>query len=697
MLIERIALKRFLVFEDLEVRLGPGLNVILSPNEGGKSSLMKGITTGLYSSASSGRKEIKELRRWGSDCMFRVEMEMLLGNEKLRLVRDFEAGEQALYRADETEPFARGRSVDGFLNGSLPLPDENLFLRVCGVRQEQLRVSDGKRPIGEKLEEILGGGWGEATPAGVKKALEDHRGWILRGIDHPAKPENWGPLKRGMSELAGLETRIGEAELAGGKREETLRRISIAEGEYAELDDRRGILGEMMEKARTHRELAGKEVEAAARADEARKRKERLDELVKRRKRLLEDRRGFPGVLLESGGQRLDRLKEDLAGERKLELELNGAGKAARPFGNPPLFVTSLLLLLGGLVGGALVSKWFLILALSGALAAVAVLLRRVIARGGRASEGRGELARLREERLRWSGGRSAEESADLIRAFESVGRDLEDTGIRLEELSVGGEAEPGELLERFEREHGKAASAWMALKTDREELETFRLDAAGMLRMEREISRVEAELETLRGEITRLNGNLAGLPPGRAAELEERAAYVRGEIERIEKKVKVVDEILDALECARTDMAGFLKNKLPPLAGKFLSFITGGRYDTVLFDPVTLRVSTFPAKADISPSVNSRWIPGSVTPDSLSRGVADQIYMSVRLALVELLSGGEANPLFLDDPLVHFDPERKRKAAGLITEFARRNQVVLFTCDPSCADLGGKLIRLAG
>jgi uncharacterized protein YhaN len=66
----------------------------------------------------------------------------------------------------------------------------------------------------------------------------------------------------------------------------------------------------------------------------------------------------------------------------------------------------------------------------------------------------------------------------------------------------------------------------------------------------------------------------------------------------------------------------------------------------------------------------------------SLSKGTVDQIYLALRLALVDALSAtGEPAPMLLDDPFANYDDGRLRVTLELMQEVAQRNQVLLFTC----------------
>ena len=44
--------------------------------------------------------------------------------------------------------------------------------------------------------------------------------------------------------------------------------------------------------------------------------------------------------------------------------------------------------------------------------------------------------------------------------------------------------------------------------------------------------------------------------------------------------------------------------------------------------------------------------------------------------------------PVILDDVLVKFDPSRRENAARVILDFAREQQVLLFSCHPEFVDL---------
>ena len=71
------------------------------------------------------------------------------------------------------------------------------------------------------------------------------------------------------------------------------------------------------------------------------------------------------------------------------------------------------------------------------------------------------------------------------------------------------------------------------------------------------------------------------------------------------------------------------------------------------------------------------------------SSGLADQVYLALRLALAKVFSYQvESLPIILDDILVRFDENRQRSALELLAEIGKNQQIWLFTCQRSVFDM---------
>ncbi|MBW4841476.1 MAG: hypothetical protein KZY74_18980, partial [Paenibacillaceae bacterium] len=71
----------------------------------------------------------------------------------------------------------------------------------------------------------------------------------------------------------------------------------------------------------------------------------------------------------------------------------------------------------------------------------------------------------------------------------------------------------------------------------------------------------------------------------------------------------------------------------------------------------------------------------GPLESTLLSRGTAEQLYLAMRLALSEAVSGQAPLPLLLDDLFVNFDEGRLEGALSVLRKVADRQQIMMMTC----------------
>ena len=92
------------------------------------------------------------------------------------------------------------------------------------------------------------------------------------------------------------------------------------------------------------------------------------------------------------------------------------------------------------------------------------------------------------------------------------------------------------------------------------------------------------------------------------------------------------------------------------------------------------------------------------IRPLDLSRGTREQLYLAVRLGLIEeFMQRGTSLPLIMDEVLVNFDPVRMAAVVRELARFAESHQVLMFTCHPEIAERvrehapNSQLISMAG
>ena len=133
-----------------------------------------------------------------------------------------------------------------------------------------------------------------------------------------------------------------------------------------------------------------------------------------------------------------------------------------------------------------------------------------------------------------------------------------------------------------------------------------------------------------------------------------------------LQKRERALTLAMDALATAAETLTEAYGPRLTAPAGRYLAALTGGQFDgLVLQDGQVLT-----ARERLS---------GLQRPlEQLSRGTADQVWLSLRLALTGLLLPPAA-PLILDDALLTFDSGRTAAALQQLRREGR--QILLFSC----------------
>lgn len=86
----------------------------------------------------------------------------------------------------------------------------------------------------------------------------------------------------------------------------------------------------------------------------------------------------------------------------------------------------------------------------------------------------------------------------------------------------------------------------------------------------------------------------------------------------------------------------------------------------------------------------------GLIDSGLLSRGTAEQLYLSIRLALAETMSRQVSLPLLFDDLFVNFDEARLHAALSLLGELSISRQIVMMTCHKHVAEAAARIIPTA-
>ena len=148
-------------------------------------------------------------------------------------------------------------------------------------------------------------------------------------------------------------------------------------------------------------------------------------------------------------------------------------------------------------------------------------------------------------------------------------------------------------------------------------------------------------------------------------------------ELELLNKKIEAQQEFCEVADIAMQALAdSFVEVRrgygsvLESKAGEIFARITNGKYGQLGISKAF----------DITVTQNGAF--GSRELAYLSSGACDQAYLSLRLALSQLICGNaEPLPIMLDDALTQYDDSRMKAALEFLSEYSKEYQIIMFTC----------------
>jgi uncharacterized protein YhaN len=276
----------------------------------------------------------------------------------------------------------------------------------------------------------------------------------------------------------------------------------------------------------------------------------------------------------------------------------------------------------------------------------------------------------------------------------------MDRTQARLDQLLQEATAQDGEhlrILEREQLERKKHEDESRVLEASFESIVSRSLMASFIELMEsqgeedlalqaislqKKLSETIAQTNEHREVIGKLSGQIEKLEQGaEAANLRLQAEGIRTTLSQQVNQYAVASFAALLLKKAR-DM--YEKDRQPGVllrASTYFSMMTNGAFEAVK--------APFGEQRLLAVRANGQ----QVDTNQLSRGTAEQLYLSMRFALVEEYGGKAILPLVLDDILVNFDEERMESCLRVLAELSKRHQVLLFTCHGHVRDAAANVI----
>lgn len=211
---------------------------------------------------------------------------------------------------------------------------------------------------------------------------------------------------------------------------------------------------------------------------------------------------------------------------------------------------------------------------------------------------------------------------------------------------------------------------------------EINRLDEEEFNFTDYEIAKAEDEQENINNKLNELSQE--------KVRLEEKIKSLSDGItlDEIESKIEIIDEDLQRVKIKRDKLAflyevikyadqKFREENQPDVlknASKYFEIITNGKYTDIFIEETEDGNAIAVKKSGDVIATRIR--------ETFSRGTMDQLYLSLRLSLIDHLDREKARlPICFDELLVNWDENRLESSLKLIEEISTKRQIFIFTC----------------
>ena len=212
------------------------------------------------------------------------------------------------------------------------------------------------------------------------------------------------------------------------------------------------------------------------------------------------------------------------------------------------------------------------------------------------------------------------------------------------------------------------------------EEIDAIRAEEGEMVFTDEDVVRIEMRLEVIDSELKGVvSSKIEHSKDIERLQSEPSLVSLKGELALLTKKKNELEKQRDRLLLLanifkKADEQFRVKHQpeVIRLASEYLSHVTNGRYNRLGIDEETGELLVYSRDSDVSYKV----------APPLSQGTCDQIFLAIRLAIIDHLDEGkERLPVFLDEVFVNWDASRRKNVYGILRKMSEKRQIFLFTC----------------
>ncbi len=682
MKIENIKINAYGNLENKEINLKDKINIIHGANESGKSTLLNFIVSSFY--GISKNKDGKELsdydkyKPWNNEEFSGRIKYKLNNNEEYEVFRDFKKKNPKIYN-EKLEDISNQFEVDKkdgnkFFAEQTGI-DKQMYTSTVVSMQEEVRLDDKNQNILiQKIANLAGTGDDNIS---FKKVIAKLQEKIRDEIG--TNKTTLKPINIIEKEVEEINKKIEEIKPQQNKKYNIDNEKEEISKELEETQLEKTILLEIKENIDKETELfKEKEIKQNNKKENILK----IEELEKGEKTLQQNNNEI--------SEEINNIKEKIKScqERKEELNANTEDtNKKRHKSNNFIYIIVTVIMLAMSVIMAVMVKNYILTSIFGILtiAGTVIFVTKTSKEREKNNKKNINLNKQKEEEVR-----NIDEKIDRltkeIDAKENIEKELsnkiamikgqtilleknnEQTNSKINEISEDikklEEERDNQILEKFSNKINNSKI--------RKLLESKNLKE-DLVNIEEKINNCKIKIKGLEIEENTILPQLDNL-----VNLEERLEADKEEYKNLKRKEEAITKTIENLEEAYEEMKTTITPKFTTNLSSSIKTISNNKYNKVTINDENGMVVE-----------NSRG--EYIEAGKLSTGTIDQLYLSLRLSMIDELSK-ESLPIILDETFAYFDNNRLENVIKYLNDELNNHQAIIFTCSNREKDILEKL-----
>ena len=690
--IKNIKINAYGNLENKEINLDKKINIIHGANESGKSTMLSYIVNSFYGiSKTKDGKDISDYDKYkpwnNNEFSGRISYELDNG-EQYEVFRDFNKKNPKIYNKnleDITDKFEIDKKEGSKFFLEQTGIDKQMYTSTVVSMQEEVRLDDkNQNMLIQKIANLAGTGEDNVS---YKKALTKLQNKIRDEIGTNKTSQK--PINILNNQIEEINKKIEEIKPNINKKYEIDNQKDLINENLKNLEIKKEILEENNKKNKNKLDyLKEKNIKEISKKDN----EEHIEKLKKEANTVKEEQMKVEKTVNDLN----KKLEENKVEQSRIEQELNKENEQTENIENSKniksskntIYIIFLIVFIAlGILGVALL-KNYLVTIVFGILALIDIILlitkkikvNRIIKEENKLSETK------KKEHIR----DLEEEKEYILKEIDKISKELKEEEanqkeiasknsmlqgqiILLEKTNTSLENELNSIKEKLEKLQSNNEEELLAQyngKMDREKL----LQIINSTDIEPQLKNVETQInnEKIKLKGLEIEENTVIPQIDAMVELEETLQAKKEEYNNLKNQEDIINITIENLEQAYEEMKTTITPKFTENLSKNIEEISNGKYSKVTIN-------------DESGMVVENNRGEYINANNLSTGTIDQLYLSLRLSMIEDLSK-ESLPIILDETFAYFDNTRLENAIKYLIKLTqgeniKNHQVIIFTC----------------